>query len=173
MKGVYWGLFNPPHKGHMRRIKQLSKRVDLLIIAIGSAQEKNTARNPFSGKERAKMLNDYLKEERVDRKCVKIIAVKDGKSYRSSFKNLARKTGGFDVLFSDKKSLDFVPQKTGIKLAKAKRSGSISSTKIRKAIAEGMKWKHLTGRSVAKIIKEAKGIKRVKKAWMQKKRRRK
>jgi len=56
MRGIYWGRFNPPHKGHLQLIKKILREVDNLIIVVGSAQEKNTKRNPFSGKERKKMI---------------------------------------------------------------------------------------------------------------------
>ena len=56
--GCYWGRFNPVHKGHVLLIKKLLKKVDELVIAIGSSQEKNTKRNPFSGNERKQMIQN-------------------------------------------------------------------------------------------------------------------
>ena len=63
--GVYWGRFNPPHYGHLRLIKKLVREVDILIVAVGSAEDKNTKRNPFSGGERAQMMRAFLREEDV------------------------------------------------------------------------------------------------------------
>ena len=84
--GVYWGRFNPPHKGHVALVKRLVKRVDLLIIAVGSAESKDTKRNPFSGNERVEMLKSYLREQ--DIKVKDVVAVNDGKSWTSSIDNL-------------------------------------------------------------------------------------
>jgi cytidyltransferase-like protein len=48
--GVYWGRFNPPHKGHLSVIKKFSDKYNL-TVAIGGSEHKNEKRNPFSGKE--------------------------------------------------------------------------------------------------------------------------
>jgi cytidyltransferase-like protein len=94
--GVYWGRFNPPHKGHIALVRRLVTKVDLLTIAVGSAESKNTKRNPFSGDERVEMLKSYLREQDV--KVKDFIAVKDGDSWASSIDSLLEKCGKFDVL---------------------------------------------------------------------------
>ena len=48
--GVYGGRFNPPHKGHIALAKRLVKKVDFLIVAVGSAKSRNTKRNPRARK---------------------------------------------------------------------------------------------------------------------------
>jgi nicotinamide-nucleotide adenylyltransferase len=163
MIGLYWGRFNPPHKGHMNLIKNLLKETDKLIIAVGSAKKSNTKRNPFSGTERVKLMKRYLKEEKI--KNVKVIPVPDGKSMSAGIKNLINECPKFDVLYTDKETI--------IKLIKTKtkrihRVGKISSTQIRDAIAHDKEWEHLTGKSVVKIIKKLKGIERIKKAYSKK-----
>lgn len=164
MIGVYWGRFNPPHKVHMKVIKKLLKEVDLLIIAIGSSEFKNTKRNPFDGKERTLMIKAYLKEERVHGK-VKVVTVRDGKSYSSAIKNLFS-TCDFDVIFfSDEKNAMSNLMKNKIKIKKFKRKGAVSSTRIRDAIAKDKKWTHLTGKSVARLIEKMDGINRIKKTY--------
>ena len=164
MIGLYWGRFNPPHKGHLQLIKKILKEVDKLIIAVGSAEFKNTKRNPFNGIERKKMIEAYLKEERIDMKKVNVIAINDGKSFSSAIKNIFKRCGNFDVLYTDKKSIiELIKNK--VKVKKINRTGTISSTQIRDSIANNQNWKHLTGKSVAMLIKKFKGIERIKKAY--------
>lgn len=105
MVAVYWGRFNPPHKGHLGLIKKILKKSDDLIVAIGSAQEKNTKRNPFSGMERKKLMEAYLKENNISKSQVRVKTINDGKSFSSSVKNLFAKCGKFDVLYTDKESI--------------------------------------------------------------------
>jgi nicotinamide-nucleotide adenylyltransferase len=162
--GVYWGRFNPPHKGHISLIENLLKKVDKLIIAIGSSKEKNTKRNPFNGKERKLMLVSYLKERKINLDKVKIIEVPDGKSYESSVKNLLKLIPKFDVLFTDKKTIINLIEKK-VEIQCIKRRGAISSTRIRDAIASNNKWEQLTGKSVAFLVKKLNGIKRIKRAY--------
>lgn len=165
MIGVYWGRFNPPHIGHIALIKKLVKKVDSLIIAIGSAKEKNTKRNPFDGNERKMMLKTYLKDEGIDR--VKVICVPDGKSYYSSIKNLIKKCSKFGILFTDKEVIikEMAKIDKNILVKRIKRTGRISSTILRNNIAKDQKWEHLTGKNVVKIIKRLNGIERIKAAY--------
>lgn len=162
--GCYWGRFNPPHKGHILLIKKLLKKVSKLVIIIGSAQEKNTTRNPFSGNERKQMVQALLKEEKIPQNKYTVIAIPDGKSFNGSVSNLLSKAPKFDVIFTDKKSIIKILEKK-VPVQKIKRTGSISSTKIRDAIASDEAWKFLTVKSVARLILKFNGIKRIKKAY--------
>ena len=160
--GVYWGRFNPPHKGHIVLIKRLVKKVDFLIVAVGSAEKKNTKRDPFSGDERVKMLRSYLKEQSI--KVENVVAVEDGRSWASSINNLFEKCGKFDVLFTNHKTIaKLVGDK--VKVVSFQRKGNISSTLIRDSIAKGEEWENLTGKSVVSLIKRLDGIKRIKRAY--------
>ena len=62
--GVYWGRFNPPHKGQLSVIRKLNENWNL-IVAIGSSDHRNERTNPFSGAERSRMLESYLKELKI------------------------------------------------------------------------------------------------------------
>jgi len=160
--GCYWGRFNPPHKGHMKMIKNMLKRVDKLIITVGRGEAKNTKRDPFSAKERIQMLKSYLKEEGI--KNVKIISVTEGKSYHTSVNRLLKACPNINILFADKKTIiDIVGKK--IEVGIFKRTGNVSATKLRDNIAYDKKWENLTGKSVANLIKKLNGIKRIKKAY--------
>jgi len=82
----------------------------------------------------------------------------------SSFKELILKCGKFDVVYADKKAvIEAIGSK--YKVRKIIREGEISATKIRDAIANDKRWEHLTGKSVAMLIKKIKGIKRIKDAY--------
>jgi|SRR5208337_233199 len=160
--GVYWGRFNPPHKGHIALVKRLVKKVDLLIVAVGSAGSKNTKRNPFSGEERVEMLKSYLREQNI--KVKDVIAVKDGNSWTSSIDNLFEKCGRFDVLFTDHR---LIAKLVGnrLKVVSFERKGDVSSTLIRDSIAKGEEWENLTGKSVVSLIRRFDGIARIKRAY--------
>ena len=80
-------------------------------MAIGSGQEKNTKRNPFSGLERKKLMEAYLAENKINSDCVKVVVVNDGKSFSSSIKNLFDKCKSFDVLCTDKESIIALAEK--------------------------------------------------------------
>lgn len=58
-KTALWvGRFQPPHLGHFDGARQIQESgIEKLLIGIGSAQEKNTLKNPFTFEERKQMLN--------------------------------------------------------------------------------------------------------------------
>jgi nicotinamide-nucleotide adenylyltransferase len=54
--GLYLGRFQPFHDGHGSIVREAWLHCDNLIIAVGSAQEKRTKRNPLSYAERGAIL---------------------------------------------------------------------------------------------------------------------
>lgn len=59
---LFPGRFQPFHKGHLWALERLLREFDEVVIAIGSAQEGFTCRNPFTAGERAEMIAGLLKE---------------------------------------------------------------------------------------------------------------
>ncbi len=162
--GVYWGRFNPPHKGHMSVIKKLNGKYNL-IVAVGSAEYKNERDNPFSGKERKKMVESYLKELKINN--VRVVALNDGKgSMTWAIDNLIRRCKP-DVLFlSNEKGSVIRKARSKVKILIFKRKGNVSSTLIRNRIAhDDESWRNLTGKSVGRLIVKLDGIKRIKQAY--------
>ncbi len=159
-QACYWGRFNPPHHGHMNMIKKILKESDELILVVGAKEKKNTKRNPFSGRERVKMMKAFLKEGKIPSKKIKIITIKDGPSWKDARRKFLKKCPNANVIYTDKKRvIKHLGDKMKIKIIK--REGEISSTKIRKAIAENKDYSNLTGKSVIKLIKKYKGEKRI------------
>ena len=54
--GLYVGRFQPIHIGHESIIRKMLDECDTVIIAIGSAQESGTERNPFTFEQRADLI---------------------------------------------------------------------------------------------------------------------
>jgi len=63
----------PMHEGHKILIEKMLELCDDVIIAVGSAQESRTDKNPFSYEERKKMLLDVF----PDSKTLSIIPLAD------------------------------------------------------------------------------------------------
>ena len=70
--GLYVGRFQPLHKGHEYIIKTALEQCDVLLVCIGSAQESNTPKNPFSYSARAIMLADCFPDEYMSGKLIPI-----------------------------------------------------------------------------------------------------
>jgi len=65
MKALFIGRFQPFHNGHAEVVRFLSKEYDEFIIGIGSAQSSHEIENPFTAKERTKMIKAFLKSEDI------------------------------------------------------------------------------------------------------------
>lgn len=159
--GVYWGRFNPPHQGHLGVVRRFKDRCRL-TVAIGSAEHRGERRNPFSGRERKAMMEEYLKEDGIDG--VRVVALKDGDTETWSVENLIRKCKPDFVILSTERrgGLDAALNKAGVQVVRFRRTGNLSSTLIRHLIATGdPKWTTLTGRSVARLIARFNGIERI------------
>lgn len=72
--GLYVGRFQPLHVGHTSIISKMFDECEEVVIAIGSAQESGTRRNPFRFSFREEMIQDTY-EFYWDR--LKIVPVKD------------------------------------------------------------------------------------------------
>lgn len=59
--GLLCGRFQPVHKGHINLIREALNHCDHLIIAIGSAQESGTKRNPFDYETRNELLRRSMR----------------------------------------------------------------------------------------------------------------
>ena len=54
--GLYIGRFQPIHIGHESIIRKMFDECEKVIIAVGSAQESGTERNPFTFEQRADLI---------------------------------------------------------------------------------------------------------------------
>ncbi len=163
--GVYWGRFNPPHKGHLGAITRFKNRYNL-IVAIGSAEHRNERTNPFSGTERKAMMMALLKEAGIDG--LRVVTLADGPSETWSVENLIRRCKPEVILLSTERrgSLDAALARSGVRVTRFRRTGTVSSTRIRDSIAAGTEeWRRLTGKSVATLIENYDGPRRIRRAY--------
>ncbi|MGD1099334.1 MAG: adenylyltransferase/cytidyltransferase family protein [Thermoplasmata archaeon] len=120
--GVYWGRFNPPHKGHLSVIRKFQVQCDL-VVAIGSSEHRNEKTNPFSGAERKRMVEAYLKEAEIEG--VRVVTLPDGKSESWAVDNLIQKCRPDLLILSTEKSRlsDLAEQR--IRVVRFPRTGRI------------------------------------------------
>ena len=76
--GLYLGRFQPLHIGHASIIDQMLKECKSVVIAIGSAHESGTERNPFSYGLRKTLIEETYRDQ-LDR--ISIIPVYDREKY--------------------------------------------------------------------------------------------
>jgi bifunctional NMN adenylyltransferase/nudix hydrolase len=74
--GFIIGRFQPRHVGHENLIREAAKQVEWLIVLIGSVNTPRSIKNPWTFRERATSMQDWLRNEGLQHK-VKIYPVND------------------------------------------------------------------------------------------------
>jgi nicotinamide-nucleotide adenylyltransferase len=165
-RGLFVGRFQPPHKGHMEAIKWIFKNggVDELIVAIGSAQESHTLRNPFTAGERMEMLRMALAEYNVSLSSVLIVPVPDIAMNFVWVRYLEMLLPRFYVVFSRNPLVVRLFREYGYKVVSPPsfERERYSATVIRKLMLDGNEaWRELVPYSVAKYIDDIGGLDRI------------
>jgi nicotinamide-nucleotide adenylyltransferase len=162
LRGFFIGRFQPYHYGHHEVIKNIIEKVDELIIGIGSAQESHELENPFTAGERILMISSALEELNV-RKKVYIIPLED--IYRNSLwvSHVCSMVPPFDVVFSNNPLVVRLFVETGKKVFNTSmyNRDEYQGTEIRRRMLEGEEWESLVPESVARIIHEIDGLRRI------------
>ncbi|MEX1052728.1 MAG: adenylyltransferase/cytidyltransferase family protein [Patescibacteria group bacterium] len=114
--GLIIGRFQPFHRGHLYLVRQALKSVDLLIIAVGSANI-NDENNPFSFDERKKFIEASLNKYKLLNKIQKIVSIDDYPDDDDFwFTQLEKKTGSFDIAFGNNEWVNGILESRGVKI---------------------------------------------------------
>ncbi len=156
---LFVGRFQPFHLGHLHAIKLGLEENERLELAIGSAQESRTLKNPFSASERREMVSLALGP--LARR-VRITEIEDffndEKWTTSVLKKCGKASGG---IYSNNPETFAPLAKAGVAHKKIPNYKGISATLVRKLIIEGKgKWKTLVPKTVADYL-EKNGLDRV------------
>jgi nicotinamide-nucleotide adenylyltransferase len=160
MRGLYIGRFQPYHLGHQAVINQISNEVDELIIVIGSAQFSHTQENPFTAGERLDMIYESLGN--LKNRCI-LIPIEDIQRNGVWVSHLISMIPRFDVVYSNNPLVIQLFSEADIEVRNPPmyQREIYSGTIIRKFMLEGGNWKSLVPESVAVVIEDINGVKRL------------
>lgn len=161
--GIYIGRFQPFHMGHIEAIKYALKKVDELIIAIGSAQYSYTLDNPFTTGERITMIRKGLHESGIDAPKYQIIPIPDINIHTLWIAYVKSYTPKFDLVFSNEPLTSRLFKETGIKVENIPffKRNIYSATEIRKRMISNEDWESLMPKSVSSYLTEIGGADRI------------
>jgi len=164
MRALIIGRFQPFHKGHLELAKHILKECDELIIAIASAQFNYIEKDPFTAGERIWMINEALKEGKIDLARCYIAAVVNDENNARWIAHLKSFLPPFDVVYTGNAYVAMLMKDSGIRVRDVKFYGreKYNATGIRQFILKGKNWQELVPKSVAQIIKKIDGVKRIK-----------
>ncbi|RLI42229.1 nicotinamide-nucleotide adenylyltransferase [Candidatus Bathyarchaeota archaeon] len=163
-RGLFVGRFQPFHLGHLAAIKYVLKKVDELVIVIGSAQYSHRRNNPFTAGERLVMVRKALEEAGVDCSKIWIVPVPDVHLHMLWVSSVEGYTPKFDVVYSNEPLTRRLFMEAGYEVESIPfhKRKLYSSTEVREELLKGESWEKLVPKSVADFIKEIDGINRLK-----------
>ena len=162
-RGLYVGRFQPFHLGHLDAINYVLKKIDELVIVIGSAQYSHNSKNPFTAGERLVMVRRALLEAGVDYSKLWIVPVPDVHLHMLWVSAVEGYTPKFNMLYSNEPLTRRLFTEAGyqVKNIPLFDRKQYMSTIVREKMAEGDSWKELVPKSVVDFVLEIDGINRL------------
>ncbi|OYT42266.1 MAG: hypothetical protein B6U78_01615 [Candidatus Aenigmarchaeota archaeon ex4484_224] len=154
MIALFVGRFQPLHKGHEKVIRNLLKKYEKVIVAIGSINQKRSFKNPFTFIERKKMFEILFKNE-IKKGKIEIIGIKDYFN-DEKWSNALIKRKHFDVVVTGNKWTErCFKRKKKIEKVKIWKREIYEGRKIRKMMIEGnLKWKEAVPKEIVNYLEK-------------------
>jgi len=161
--GLYVGRFQPFHLGHLEAIRHILKKVDAVIIAVGSAQYSHTLENPFTAGERMTMSRLALEEAGISSSKYLLVPIPDVNVHKLWVAHLTSLTPPFQIVFSNEPLTVTLFREAGFKVEPIPffNREIYSATEIRKRMLSNEDWSSLVPQSVALFIRQIKGEQRL------------
>jgi len=160
MRGAYIGRFQPFHDGHYAMVERISEEVDELVLAIGSADESHTTRNPFTAGERSMMITKSLVDLDLVTYAVPIEDLNRNSVWVSHVQSMSPR---FDVAFSNNPLVVRLFEEAGIEVRQSPmyQREEFEGTEVRERMAADGDWAALVPEAVVEVIDEIDGVERL------------
>lgn len=137
------GRFQPPHYGHISTIKYALEHAEEAIVAIGSAQESFTLKNPLTAGERIVLLRKALRAELgADYDRVYIVPVPDIQMHKLWVQHLRALLPPFEGVVSGNELVLLLFEDAGLAALRPPmyKPEVCNGTLIRKLVLDGKAW---------------------------------
>lgn len=164
IRGILIGRLQPIHKGHIQVIKQILCEVDEIIIGVGSAQLSHELKDPFTAGERIIMVKQALAEENINPNRYYIIPMEDINFNAIWTAHVKMMTPPFSIVYSGNPLVKqlFSEENYTVKNPPLYDRTHLSGSEVRRRILNNENWEELIANSTIEIIKEIKGVERLK-----------
>jgi len=162
-RGVFVGRFQPFHNGHLKAVEDILKKVDELVIVVGSSQHSHRMSNPFTSGERITMIRRALEEEGIQPSRYWIVPVPDTHVHMIWVSQVVGYTPKFHVVYTNDPLTRrlFVERGFKVKPVPFHEREVYSATEIRKRMMDGENWEELVPKGVAQVINDIGGVERL------------
>jgi len=172
---VFIGRFNPFHNGHLSVIHEIlgnatgteaedEVTMTEMIIAIGSAQESHSSRNPFTAGERIEMIHAALIEAKLPLDRFFLIPIQDIQRNAIWVTHVRSLCPSFDRVITNNSLSAHLFREAGCHVVNPplKQREILSGTEVRRRIVEGEDWRSLLPKAVSDFIEAVGGVARIK-----------
>ncbi len=164
-RGLFVGRFQPLHNGHLNSIRYCLDRLDLLIIAIGSADKSFEPRNPFTAGERIEFIRETICGEINEKALQKtvLVPVPDIGMHRLWTHSVDSLVPRYETVFTNDQFTTLLFKERGVEVVQPEliNREKLSATEVRHRIANNRNWMELVSGETAKIIEEIAGVERI------------
>lgn len=154
---LFIGRFQPFHKGHLAALKWIAERSSNVIVAIGSAEKENEPENPFSEKERERMIGAELREAGLGGKCL-LVPVTDINDNERWVAHVDASVPAYDICYSNNSLVKRLMRKAGKEVSAVPffRKEKFNATKIRGRMRKRQEWRDRVPGKVAGLLSKMK-----------------
>lgn len=164
-RALVFGRFQPFHLGHLNVIRWALERFDELVLLVGMADESHTLRNPFTAGERITMIRESLKEEGISLDRIITATVPTMSVYVGNAIYIQHLVPKIQAIITRNPVIGQVFRDAGLEVIVPPdfNREKLRGTTIRKMILNGENWEEYVPEAVVRIIKELKGVERLRK----------
>lgn len=154
-RGMFFGRFQPFHKGHLEVARMILEEHDELVFLIGMATESHTHRNPFTAGERIEMIRRGMRDAGVGLERVITATLHTMEIHVSSAHMALNMVPPVDAVYVGNRIMARVFRELGVKVVMPQpvKRGVYNASYIRSLMARGdPRWRELVSPSVAEYL---------------------
>ncbi len=163
-RAMFFGRFQPFHKGHLAVTKMILEENDEIVFMIGMSTESHTPRNPFTAGERIEMIRRALKWEGYSLDRVITVTLPTMEVHVAAVYDVIHMSPKIDRVYIGNPIIARAFMECGFKVTipKPVERERYNGTLIRELIAKGdPKWKELVPEPVSQFLEEINATERL------------
>ena len=159
---LFIGRFQPFHRGHLSALKWIAARSSKVIVAIGSAQHSFEPENPFTEKERVRMIREQLLASGLAEKC-RLAAVTDVNDNEKWVSHVDARVPSYGIVYSNNSLVKRLMRKAGreVRAIPFFSKGRFNATKIRARMRKTLVWQDRVPQKVKRMLEKMGAERRV------------